>query len=60
VKTTFQMTAIIVLLVAGSLWHGWLAPLGYVPLYIAAGLTLWSMGIYLRAAAVELGFARGG
>lgn len=58
IKTTFQMTAIIVLLAGGSILHQWLEPLGYITLYLAAGLTLWSMGIYLRAAAVELGLAR--
>jgi CDP-diacylglycerol---glycerol-3-phosphate 3-phosphatidyltransferase len=46
VKTTLQMTAIIVLLFNFSL----LNPLGFVALAGAALLTLWSMLIYLRAA----------
>lgn len=50
VKTTAQMVAIIVLLlafdVASELWAG----LGYTLLYVAAALTLWSMINYLRAA----------
>jgi CDP-diacylglycerol--glycerol-3-phosphate 3-phosphatidyltransferase len=50
IKTTFQMTAIIVLLlfppVPGSLF----TTVGYVFLYAAAILTLWSMVIYLKAA----------
>jgi len=54
VKTTMQMIAIIVLLAFDPsrflLWK----QIGYVALYAAAGLTLWSMIIYLRAAWPEL------
>lgn len=55
IKTTIQMVALIVLL----LYHPhvspyWLIALGYVLLYIAAGLTLWSMLLYLRAALPDL------
>lgn len=46
IKTTLQMTAIIVLLMNVPL----LMPLGFVALAGAAALTLWSMVIYLRAA----------
>lgn len=46
VKTTLQMIAIIVLLTD---LH-WLYNLGYIALAGAAGLTLWSMVLYLRAA----------
>ncbi len=46
VKTTLQMTAIIVLLADIPLFY----PLGYVALAGAAALTLWSMVIYLKAA----------
>jgi len=46
VKTTLQMTAIIVLLADISLLH-WV---GYIALFCAALLTLWSMILYLRAA----------
>ncbi|PUA30864.1 MAG: CDP-diacylglycerol--glycerol-3-phosphate 3-phosphatidyltransferase [Cellvibrio sp. 79] len=46
IKTTLQMTAIIVLLANIPL----LLPIGYVALAGAAVLTLWSMVLYLRAA----------
>lgn len=46
VKTTLQMTAIIVLLID----HPYLLIPGYIALAGAAILTLWSMIIYLRAA----------
>jgi len=45
-KTTFQMTALIVLLANISI----LIPIGLIALFGAAALTLWSMIIYLRAA----------
>ena len=46
IKTTLQMTAIIVLLTNIQL----LLPLGFIALAGAAVLTLWSMILYLRAA----------
>ncbi|BFM16338.1 CDP-diacylglycerol--glycerol-3-phosphate 3-phosphatidyltransferase [Maricurvus nonylphenolicus] len=50
IKTTMQMVAIIILLAfspdAAPIWN----QLGYLTLYIAAGLTLWSMVLYLKAA----------
>jgi CDP-diacylglycerol--glycerol-3-phosphate 3-phosphatidyltransferase len=46
IKTTLQMTAIIVLLMNVPL----LLPLGFIALAGAAVLTLWSMVLYLRAA----------
>ncbi len=46
IKTTLQMTAIIVLLMDVPL----LMPLGFISLAGAAALTLWSMVLYLRAA----------
>ena len=55
VKTTVQMIAIIVLLASdpeGSIWF-W-GP-GYLLIYIAAVLTLWSMFQYLRSAWSVLG-----
>lgn len=50
IKTTVQMLAIISLLLYKP--GGWnvLAFLGYILLYLAALLTLWSMCIYLKAA----------
>ncbi len=46
IKTTLQMTAIIVLLANSPL----LLPIGFIALAGAAVLTLWSMILYLRAA----------
>lgn len=53
VKTSLQMVAIFVLLLASSNHYPLLTDIGIVTLYIAAILTLWSMVIYLRAAAPE-------
>lgn len=50
VKTTFQMTAIIVLLMFPPVAGSFFTVLGYLCLYAAAILTLWSMFIYLKAA----------
>ncbi|MBD3648317.1 MAG: CDP-diacylglycerol--glycerol-3-phosphate 3-phosphatidyltransferase, partial [Pseudomonadales bacterium] len=53
-KTGFQMVAIIVLLASEpDLTHP-VVILGYVLLYAAAGLTLWSMVLYLRLAWPDL------
>jgi len=50
IKTTFQMAAILILL-AVIPEHGHpMMHVGFVCLYIAVGLTLWSAFIYLRAA----------
>jgi CDP-diacylglycerol--glycerol-3-phosphate 3-phosphatidyltransferase len=46
IKTTLQMTAIIVLLMDIKLLY----PIGFIALGGAAALTLWSMILYLRAA----------
>lgn len=56
IKTTAQMAAIVGLLAfpPGALW----ANVALVLLYIAAILTLWSMGLYLRAAWPDLFPAR--
>jgi CDP-diacylglycerol---glycerol-3-phosphate 3-phosphatidyltransferase len=54
-KTTLQMLALIILLMYQPVISPqWLGILGYILLYIAAGLTLWSMVIYLRAALPDL------
>ncbi len=50
VKTTLQMLAILVLLANPPEFADPWVWLGYVMLYAAALLTLWSMGLYLRAA----------
>ena len=49
-KTTLQMIAIIILLAQISLDNHWIEFIGFTALYVAAGLTLWSMVVYLRAA----------
>ena len=54
VKTGFQMTAIIVLLAQGPDLTATLVILGYLLLYVAAGLTLWSMYQYLLMAWPDL------
>lgn len=50
VKTTAQMIALITLLAFEPEGHPTAQLLGYFLIYLAAGLTLWSMIIYLRAA----------
>jgi CDP-diacylglycerol--glycerol-3-phosphate 3-phosphatidyltransferase len=50
VKTTVQMIAIIVLLASDPNGSVWFWGLGYVLIYAAAILTLWSMILYLRSA----------
>jgi CDP-diacylglycerol--glycerol-3-phosphate 3-phosphatidyltransferase len=50
VKTTAQMLALVLLLYQEPLWGISTALAGFVMLYLAAILTLWSMIIYLQAA----------
>lgn len=50
VKTTLQMIALLLLLYREPLWAFPTRDVGIVLLYLAAGLTLWSMVIYLKAA----------
>jgi CDP-diacylglycerol--glycerol-3-phosphate 3-phosphatidyltransferase/cardiolipin synthase len=50
IKTTIQMIAILLLIYKYPLWGLPVYPLGFVLLYLAAILTLWSMFVYLRAA----------
>ena len=54
IKTTIQITAIIVLLALGNFEHILLSYSGIVLLYVAAILTIWSMVLYLRAAWPQL------
>ena len=49
-KTIFQMTAISCLLFEYPLWGLPVLFVGEMTLYLAAGLTLWSMWVYLHAA----------
>lgn len=50
IKTTAQIAALLLLLYWEPLWGIPIAQIGYVALYVAAALTLWSMFVYLRAA----------
>lgn len=50
IKTGFQMTAIIVFLASGADLDHWLTMVGYILLYGAALLTLWSMFSYIKLA----------
>lgn len=50
IKTVFQMTAIGFLLYEADLWFIPVYNTGLVLLYVAAGLTLYSMYVYLKAA----------
>ncbi|SDZ79978.1 CDP-diacylglycerol--glycerol-3-phosphate 3-phosphatidyltransferase [Microbulbifer marinus] len=50
IKTTAQIAAIIVLLAFDVREYPVMEAIGYVLLYVAAALTLWSMVLYLRAA----------
>lgn len=50
VKTAFQMTAIFLLIFRNDLFGLPLYTIGFVLLYVAVVLTLWSMFVYLRAA----------
>ncbi|MBL4681348.1 MAG: CDP-diacylglycerol--glycerol-3-phosphate 3-phosphatidyltransferase [Pseudomonadales bacterium] len=54
IKTGFQMVSIIILLVNGAARDNLFAMIGYISLYIAAGLTLWSMFLYLKLAWPDL------
>ncbi len=50
IKTSAQMLALLLLLYREPIGNFPTAEIGFVLLYVAAGLTLWSMVIYLRAA----------
>ncbi|MBA53100.1 MAG: CDP-diacylglycerol--glycerol-3-phosphate 3-phosphatidyltransferase [Pseudomonadales bacterium] len=54
VKTTVQMVAITGLLANEPDMEYWVVWLAYLLLYVATGLTLWSMMMYLKAAWPEL------
>jgi len=49
-KTTMQMIAIIVLLTQTSVVDQRIEALGFIALYVAAILTIWSMTVYMKAA----------
>lgn len=53
-KTAVQMLALVVMLYCDSTTNAALVFTGYVLLYIAAVLTIWSMLIYLKAAWLQL------
>ena len=50
VKTAIQMLAVFLLLAYYPDYSIWLKVSGYILIYVAAGLTIWSMLLYLRAA----------
>lgn len=50
IKTSAQMVALLLLLYRAPVGGLPTVELGFVLLYMSAGLTLWSMGIYIRAA----------
>ena len=50
IKTVFQMMAIGFLLYQNDLWFIPVYPIGQILLYVAAGLTLYSMYVYIKAA----------
>jgi CDP-diacylglycerol--glycerol-3-phosphate 3-phosphatidyltransferase len=54
IKTAVQMLAIVALLSCDSYANAVLIYLGYILLYIAAILTIWSMCLYLKAAWAQL------
>ena len=54
IKTAAQMVSIVVLLAFNPETHTLMNTLGYVTLYVAAILTIWSMVLYLKAAWPEL------
>ena len=56
IKTVFQMVAIVILLANGPVdgTYTWFSQTGYVLLYAAAALTLWSMYLYLKLAWPDL------
>lgn len=60
IKTTAQMVSIIVLLAVNPDPHPKITLAGFILLYLAAGLTLWSMIIYLKAAWPDLVGTAGG
>lgn len=53
-KTAVQMVAILLLIYEEPVWNIPIYTIGFVLLYIAAILTLWSMVIYIRAALPSL------
>ncbi|MCB1759484.1 MAG: CDP-diacylglycerol--glycerol-3-phosphate 3-phosphatidyltransferase [Gammaproteobacteria bacterium] len=50
IKTAVQMVAIFMLIYREDIWGLPVYTIGYVLIYVAAILTLWSMMVYLRAA----------
>lgn len=54
IKTAVQMLSLTILLYCDTKTEAYLAVIGYILLYIAAALTVWSMFIYLKAAWPEL------
>ena len=54
IKTTVQMISLIILLYCNPRTNAFIAMTGYILLYVAAALTIWSMIFYLKAAWPDL------
>lgn len=54
IKTTVQMIALVILIYCNPRTNAFIAITGYILLYVAAVLTIWSMVIYLKVAWPEL------
>lgn len=54
IKTTVQMIALIILLYCNPRTNAYIAICGYILLYMASVLTIWSMMLYLKVAWPEL------
>jgi CDP-diacylglycerol--glycerol-3-phosphate 3-phosphatidyltransferase len=54
IKTTVQMVALVILLYCTPKSAAFVAIIGYILLYVAAFLTIWSMVLYLQVAWPEL------
>lgn len=58
IKTLFQMVALFILLWCKKDTSAWFVGVGLITLYIAAGLTIWSMYMYLKIAWLDLTLAK--
>ena len=58
IKTACQMVALVLLLWMSASSPTWVGALGLILLYLAAGLTLWSMIIYLKLALPDFKITR--
>jgi len=54
IKTTLQITSVSLLVWHSPTMSGWLVVIAYILYYVTAGLTLWSMLLYFKAAWPQL------